>query len=327
MKNLYIHAGLNKCGSSFLQNLLFANRSLLRERGFSYEKHEPGRGNATSVAQALRTSQSRKLRALFADFHSQASRHGVDNVVLSSELLYHLLVRDGNCNKLADAARESGFNNIEVIIFFRDPVSHAISCYCHRSGTRSLQEFGAWISTDYEFPREIRLFLDMRQELHGVNLTATPYLHKGLGARLSKWLRIPDLPQSIESRDNYSVTPSEAVLLNWLFENSPHRSRRLRSKLKSLDVSSKSADSGLLSHWRSVAEHFLAGMKDDLIELQSILDTPSGWPQPAILEEIPPPSGIQLSKSQYQSLYMSILGEALSLTKIIHLLRDFLSRR
>jgi hypothetical protein len=58
----------------------------------------------------------------------------------------------------ANLALQSGFQNVNAILFFRDPVEHAISVYCHRAASGKVPGFEEWIETRFETPALMRSF-------------------------------------------------------------------------------------------------------------------------------------------------------------------------
>src|SRR6056297_1366773 len=94
---LYLHCGMYKTGSSFLQTMFVRNRDLLRGNGIHYPKSEKeldmyeGRitaGNGIHLSRALTEKESDVIELLSSDL-THAKKRNMDSVLYSSEFLFN----------------------------------------------------------------------------------------------------------------------------------------------------------------------------------------------------------------------------------------------
>lgn len=301
---LYIHGGLNKTGSSYLQVLLETCADDLRILGISYADSQGGYGNAAQISHALRRGRLDAVQALLVQHYRKAEAAGCESVLLSTEHLYHDIVVPERRLALLDAIFEVGFERPHLLLFFRNPVDHAISCFCHRSGVRDIKVFEDWVSSQYEFPAELRLFFATIDTGLGMALTALPYEPRELTSGISRWLDIATLPDPGLPAVNRSVNTYEARLLSWLRKSDPAAAIRVRDRLKVLDLAFKHPDKELRAHWRDVVVEQLAPINPELTRLSELLGAPMELAGECnVVAGIPSqPDGLRLSEAQLKAV-------------------------
>ena len=198
---LFIHGGLNKTGTSWLQILLERNADFLRSQGISYAHSHGGAGNAAQFLFDLRRGDIARLRARLTAYRETAESSGSNRVLMSSELFYHDIVKPAHREILLQEVRAAGFSKPNLLLFFRDPAAHAVSCFCHRSGTRNTGGFEDWLRTSYEFPAELRQLREAVNGNLGMLLSLRPYSADGMSVELTKWLSSPPLPTTISEKN------------------------------------------------------------------------------------------------------------------------------
>jgi hypothetical protein len=124
-KNIYLHIGLHKTGSTTLQSFLKLNQSLLKENGYLY----PFSGLTNSGHHNLpwQLTQDRRFRTkhgTWDDLHLEISSSSVDNIILSSEDFESL-----NLNSIDDLKNQLQPYNTKVIVYLRRQDSLIQSVY------------------------------------------------------------------------------------------------------------------------------------------------------------------------------------------------------
>ncbi|WIY24568.1 hypothetical protein [Parasedimentitalea psychrophila] len=125
MRVLFIHIGHDKTGSSYLQSHFARNQKTLAKHGFTYPVGEASRRAAVRGMATSGTQNDNTLEQRLADTIE------TNDVLLSYEGFFNRLAEHPNeeierwqrwCDTLC-------FDKIKVLLFVRDPVSHASSTY------------------------------------------------------------------------------------------------------------------------------------------------------------------------------------------------------
>ena len=271
---LFLHAGLNKTGTSSLQMLFQANQAHLAASGISYFAGQEIAGNAGALSYALRAEDTKTLQNTLKRHRDAATQQGCGAALMSSELVYHDLIVPARRAMLLAQIKAAGFEAPQILLVFREPVSHAISTYCHRSGIRDLGSFEAWVTAQYEFPAELKRFLVTYEDSPEGMFCLRPYARDTLVFDTCAWLGISELPQALSGDINSSVNTAEAALLTWLRGENPKAAARLRAGLKTLPREAKSSDKAVRAQWKATAEQALAQINPDLAHLSTLLEAP-----------------------------------------------------
>lgn len=117
MRRAIIHIGLNKTGTSSIQNFLGKNRAHLATRGFCYPNLGDGSAAHHAAAAALARGEGDTLRALV-----MAQMGETDTLLLSSEAFADL-------DDSAVIARLFADFEVEVVVYVREHLSHLVSWY------------------------------------------------------------------------------------------------------------------------------------------------------------------------------------------------------
>ena len=156
---LYMHIGTEKTGSSFLQRVCAINRNWLKQSDFYFP--EAGRdekrlrsgtispGNARELASLINTGAWDRVESWFDKRIRKADEHSCTSLLLSHELLFSCIGREGVVERLEDVIRNIGVSQTGSLLFIRDPVDHAISLYKHRGKNGNIGKIKEWISSDY----------------------------------------------------------------------------------------------------------------------------------------------------------------------------------
>lgn len=265
MKTLYLHCGIHKTGSSFLQMMFARNRNLLKSHGIHYPKSERefqmlqgeiSPGNGVHLARELSKSES-DISNLLAEDLDMAKEMGLDAVLYSSENLFHTFARNDSIKKLCRASKIAGFGEVKALVYFRDPVSHILSLYKHRAKNGDHSDFKKWFQTGYETYSLIDSFLQYKEtsEIAWSCRKYSPDSKKMISSSFIDWLEIeaPDIPE--DDRVNRSLQLSEIQILQMLKEEYPGSESFLREALLSVPMYEKVDNNSLKSDfYRQSAE-------------------------------------------------------------------------
>lgn len=271
---LLAHIGLNKAGSTYLQELLRLNSARLDERGILYPATRGPRdaGNAAKLALDLRDRRVDKVRTALQGFEAEATRRGSRTVFLSSEYLYHRLVDPGLLASFASAYREAGFERCRLLVLFRDPVPHSISCYCHRAGqVETLAGFEAWLSNSYELFAELRGFLANTLAHPDFDVVPVAQEANGLKSVLESFADVEGLAHPEVDRVNVSITPGEAEIVRQMAMRDQMLALAVKRRFKLLDRSQKYDDPRARSALERAAAAAVAAERELIAELEKTL--------------------------------------------------------
>lgn len=154
-RTVFLHCGLNKTGSSFLQNVFSRNKSFLLEQKILYpsqqgplaEEYTAQAGNAAMLSRCVRDLNWGQLVTEIKRLVNEAPE--VDKILLSNEGLYHLVCRTRYRQFLEKAFRACGIAEIKYVFVFRDVSSHAISAYGQRCFSSDLSPFREWVQPSH----------------------------------------------------------------------------------------------------------------------------------------------------------------------------------
>lgn len=188
MKELYLHIGHNKTGSSFLQAALINSIEMLETNGIVYPVVEQmqyaKKGRVSSGNGAL-------LRALFG---AEKKKSAALRTLFSSELIFKkLLVEEGYAEGFLNMLKVQEVERLRVLLFIRNPVSHACSFYqqsIKRAGNSDTIEH--FFMNGYETPRRVGKVLDFFQAIPFCEMTVYnyDYVKHDMLTIFASWLKI-----------------------------------------------------------------------------------------------------------------------------------------
>jgi len=257
---LIFHIGLNKTGSTHLQNMLSFNRDKLLNQGILYiNPHvtstvgEGASGNAAELALDFGSGRLNRVRRSLAASVGEGCKAGAHTICLSTEFMYHELVKEKKSTLFEAICKDVGFSEVTLAIVFREPVSHAVSAYVHRCGNQPMNAFTHWISSSdyqgdfgyagYELWDELLLFQTNLYENRYFNIDCYDYSN-GLDQILNEFTGVI-LDKVVRGISNVSVTCTEAEILRMVYRASPDLAMLLRKHWKELSSSLKASDSDL----------------------------------------------------------------------------------
>lgn len=252
MYTLYLHCGIYKTGSSFLQTMFTRNRELLNNNGIHYPKSfkelemlegKISPGNGIHLSDSLCKDEKDIINLMSEDLN-EAKKMDMHGVLYSSERLFHRFAENSTFEKLYSSTKAVGYDEIQALIYFRDPVSHALSIYKHRAKYGDHKDFSEWLKTELEVFKLIRAFLEYSKDLD-TKWTCRKYRPESaymINSAFTDWLNIsaPKVPD--DDRVNKSLQLNEIRVLQALKEKYPGSGPYLRNAFLSLDSSDKESE-------------------------------------------------------------------------------------
>lgn len=263
---LYIHFGIYKTGSSFLQTACALNRPLLKEHSFYFPESEreadmrSGRispGNGNGLVEILKTNNIDACRSLLQKWITAAQANSCTKILISSEALIHAFAKPECAAALQKAAQEVKLDQIKTLGFFRDPVDHAMSTFKHRAKKGRLTNFDEWIERNYETPEVLEAFIKNYKHYQHFACTLRRYRKNTefmLKAFFEDWLGIPGVIAPEQRRVNESLTLSEIKLIELAAKHKPQLAFLFTKGFTKLSSDEKAKGGGLeISYRRKTA--------------------------------------------------------------------------
>ncbi|MCH8567420.1 MAG: hypothetical protein LAT67_04125 [Balneolales bacterium] len=264
---LFIHFGLYKAGSSYLQYICANNRQWLAEKKIFFPasnqdlKMQTGSisaGNAHNLSQYLRASDKKSATSILSHHIKNAKKLKCDCILLTAEDLAHIVSTKKGLNTLIEISKELGIIQIKLLAFFRELVDHAISTYKHRAKTGKHPDFLVWLQNNYETPRLINNLIKTYNSSQNEFIEWSLRAFKKDSSHLVNtffidWLSIgvPALPS--KTSVNQSVTLSEVIVLSELKNKFPLVIDYFMEKLKELPNELKFKDTYVEQAFRKQA--------------------------------------------------------------------------
>jgi hypothetical protein len=158
-KNVFLHVGHSKTGSSAIQSFLALNTSLLLKYGFDYPAQRAmkiAREGKTTSGNLVTSTPSSWLPAVRTATESSAC----SNILFSHERLFQLILEEPE--HLSAALKK--YHTV-IILYVRNPLDHLLSAYgqaVKRHGeTRKLEEW----ADSYRHPTKVLDFLHVCKDL------------------------------------------------------------------------------------------------------------------------------------------------------------------
>ena len=201
-RTLYLHVGHGKTGSSWLQSLFAINAEALQQIGIKYPtEHVNDNDNAIQGKTTSGNAYGWARDPFILD--EKLTRLGSDtpdSVLLSSEWLFDEIIGWSNADpdnsypmRLDEVVRKHGFEDISVLLFIRNPISHASSLWqqvVKRHG--ETRQFADFLKVLKPFPPRVALFLDILEQVTCAQVFVRNYSLVGsdLVSTTSDWLGI-----------------------------------------------------------------------------------------------------------------------------------------
>lgn len=284
---LLFHIGLNKAGSTYLQDFFSFNAQRLSAAGILYPGAQLSSGlggaqsgNATQFALDLGAGDVEKAKKFLFGAVEAARAQTKSSLLLSSESMYHRLIKKTALDAFKTICREAGIGDIHFLIIFRDPVSHAISAFNHRAGAIDLEPFEKWLRGGYEFYEELGLFLSNLAQEKDFRICAVPYSTTGLADAAQEFLRVAGLEKPSKTISNISINCTEAELVRLIAKKEKDIAARARLSLKEISNRDKAPDAYLRSRMQERARACADEHRPDLSRLTAMIGHDAFLPAP-----------------------------------------------
>lgn len=279
---LYIHFGIYKTGSSYLQFLCAKHKKELRENRVHFPssafdedmlKGKISPGNALNLSKAIIEKDSTKQLQILDKWYIEATENKCDKVVLSCEDLVHPFSKLDCLSLFEKSIAKSKFEKVHALGYFRDLVGHALSTYKHRGKTGKIKDFQNWIDNIYETPNVIE---SLSETVGKVNFEWSFRKFKKssdfmANSFFKEWLGINLEFSDKQKQVNVSVSLSEILLLIKLKDNYTDVIDVFTNRFLQLPKSDKSKDLILEEKYRKVISNSLSTRNDIIRKLNAFL--------------------------------------------------------
>lgn len=229
MKTLYLHIGLGKTGTSYLQHVLAKNEKALLQQGVLYARshttRQAAKGEISSGNGKLLLETTTELEKLL---YQHNNKEDIKKYALcfSTEYLAKNMLSAELHHNINYLAQINGFTKIRILLLVRNPIEHAASGYqqvCKRNTHKFKDVSVEGFFNQYEYAIRIAnnalKFKEMTSfEVEYVVLNYSTIKHNLISA-LYQWLPLErvDLVSAVQ-RVNRSLTRSELALQKMLIE-------------------------------------------------------------------------------------------------------------
>jgi hypothetical protein len=276
---LYIHFGIYKGGSSYIQYICANQIDYLNSNSIYFpsskedQKMKKGlisKGNADGLDLALKNEDESQIGSILQQWYTEAKVKNCDGVLISAEALVHQLAQQKRLDLIKTAASAIGFKEIKTMGFFRDLADHALSTYKHRAKTGKIPDYKHWVGNVYETPELLHKLAQVIHSNQQIKWTLrkfskdSDFLKK---AFFKEWLglEIPVFEEKLIV--NESVTLSEIQLLIHLKKTYPSVIDIFVNDFKSIPKNNKARDKDLENY---IFQIFIKILKQNLEPLEQI---------------------------------------------------------
>jgi hypothetical protein len=320
MATLYLHAGHEKTGSSYIQECFRLNASSLARQGIIYPV---GKLEQFDAPGRITSGNGRNLFKSELDFRKLLSQNNLQDkkaLLFSSEYIPILFIESNGQNYLETIAAEYGFDTINILLFVRNPINMAVSTL-----QQNIKHQGAQIevlcstqknvNTVQKKFNKIKDFIIRLKNCKNVTLTIRNYSYCShrLMEEVAGWLEVPfeNFGISTLKRVNRSLTFSELIFqssMNKVLGGSAYfLSHALCERLP--DVEPEKFVPPL-----SVQQKIWDGVKETIERLNMVIPENQRY-QFDIQTPVPVPDLITFSRQQIEVMAESLANEILNLRK------------
>jgi hypothetical protein len=265
---IFMHLGLGKTGTSFMQSALALSTENLDSIGIHY----PLRAGVQARAADGETT-SGNTRPTIEGVQNRikvARRKGFDQVLLSNEAFFKRLLKDFYLDTIVRAHPDT---EAKLLMFIRNPFDHAISTYHQqvkgKGYSKSFEEFVQY----YNLPSATANFINMTKDRDYCDLTVLNYDNnkQSLMQRFAEFLSVPLETFVLPERGiiNRSMTRSELYLLSVFNRKIGKQTRFISNALceNTPNIRPQSPEAS-----RPVIEEFYARVSDEVEDLNGVID-------------------------------------------------------
>lgn len=273
---LYLHFGIYKAGSSYLQYVLANQRSYLIEQQVYFPHSlndrkmlagEISPGNADGLEEALKKPNEAGCIRIFKNWLEKGKKVNCTKILISAEALVHQIAIPQTLKLMESSARKAGFSKIHALGFFRDLADHAISTYKHRGKSGQIPDFQHWLKNVYETPALLRNLYEVRVGKEFQIIWTFRKFKKDssfMEKAFFEWLSIPPPNFHAKPHVNESVTLSEVFIMNEVRKTFPLVTDYFVRGFKSLPTDKKAKDLPLQNYFHDAAITILNRYEDIL---------------------------------------------------------------
>ncbi|MCB0744476.1 MAG: hypothetical protein KDC67_11270, partial [Ignavibacteriae bacterium] len=256
--------GYHKTGSSFLQTVFAKNREYLLSNKIYYpiSKYDKDMleakispGNGMELVTALRNKDNSKILDLLESWIKDAHKNNADLILLSSEGFFHTFSNNKLLELFTDCCKQLAITAIDGLLFYRDPLDHALSVYKHRGKNGKISSFNEWINNHYETLMLTGKFLDFFKDF-SINWSFRKYNSNSLllnQAVFNDWLKIESPKIDNIDRVNVSLTLSEVLTISRLKNVIPDESiKDIYTSLITIPVKTKPNENPLKEYYSRI---------------------------------------------------------------------------
>lgn len=193
-KQLFIHIGNYKTGTSALQRFLSDESDALSAHGILYPRRCRPKGNRTNhglLAMSLGLqygqrqpkwySDERSADESFGRFHDEVAATDATNVLISSELFTELALVERADEALGDLADRLSDYDTRIVLYVREPLALAKSWFNQlNKGWRPTRNFPTFfIERDPRFLGQLAIYEAYANRFGAENMTVKTYRHVG----------------------------------------------------------------------------------------------------------------------------------------------------
>ena len=269
---LFIHFGVYKSGSSYLQHVCASQKDYLAENGIYFprsredDKMKKGlisKGNAENLNLALKKGNGQKVIKILQNWYNVAESKNCQTVLISSEGLVHHLAVQHKLDLIIQGTISIGYTSVDALGFFRNLSDHALSTYKHRAKSGTIPDYKFWVNNVYETPLLLDRLASVIANNQGINWTLRKFRKEGnfmKQAFFKDWLEIEVPLFKTRPNVNVSITLSELKVMNHIRLLYPNVTDYFYEDFKNLAINDKSDDKDLdayvLSYFaKSLARH------------------------------------------------------------------------
>ena len=171
-RELLIHLGFNKTGSSYLQTIVANSLDAMEAQGVMYPRPanivQAAKGNAT-------TGNVIQFEELLAD-HALLDQIAQPKVLYSSEMIFLALQDPKKRELFADLFRDPRIGKVKILLFVRDPSGHASSVYQQNvKGGGMVATVDSFYLNQYSSPRQVCVALEFLETFPNVTVELHNY--------------------------------------------------------------------------------------------------------------------------------------------------------
>ena len=268
---LYLHIGIEKTGSSYLQSLAAINRDLLKEQGiwfpkagkreFQLQQGLISAGNAQPLTDAMEVDEYEKISQILQRHLAEARTRQCQSVLLSNELLMLALSREGNLSTFQRIVQAAGYAQAHYLLILRDPVDQALSLYKHRAKGGTAPDIEEWPKVHYHYGIGLKSFLQEARKIP-LPLTIRKYRKQGLEELFfNDWLGFSKSLDKPKQVINPSLSLSELSLIRQLRQHDAWLPRFLYNRLLTLPKAQKDPELKLTRYYMDILYRHLSQYK------------------------------------------------------------------